>query len=55
MTNGVPAFAAARFPKAQASEFAELPPKNAETYDTACRYCHVNQQKVPQSYLPLPH
>lgn len=41
MTNGMPAFAAEKFPEAKASEFAELPPKNAETYDTACRYCHV--------------
>jgi len=41
MTNGMPAFAAEKFPDAKASEFAELPPKNAETYDTACRYCHV--------------
>jgi hypothetical protein len=24
-------------------------------HTNACRYCHVNQQKVPQSYLPLPH
>ncbi len=39
--NGVPAFAAGKFPEARATEFVELPPKNAETYDTACRYCHV--------------
>jgi anaerobic selenocysteine-containing dehydrogenase len=41
MTNGMPAFAADKFPEAKATEFVELPPKNAETYDTACRYCHV--------------
>lgn len=41
LTDGLPAFAAMRFPEAKAVEFVELPPKNAETYDTACRYCHV--------------
>ena len=41
MSNGLPAFAAAKFPEAKAAEFVELPPANAETYDTACRYCHV--------------
>jgi arsenite oxidase large subunit len=37
----IPALAAAKFPEAKATEFVELPPKNAEVYDTACRYCHV--------------
>ena len=41
LSNGLPAFAADKFPGAKASEFVELPPANAETYDTACRYCHV--------------
>jgi anaerobic selenocysteine-containing dehydrogenase len=41
MTDGIPAFAAEKFSGAKASEFVELPPKNAETFDTACRYCHV--------------
>ena len=41
LTNGMPAFAADKFPGAKPAEFVELPPKDAETYDTACRYCHV--------------
>ena len=41
LDKGIPAFAADKFPGAKAAEFAELPPANAETYDTACRYCHV--------------
>ncbi|MBI4709842.1 MAG: molybdopterin-dependent oxidoreductase, partial [Nitrospirae bacterium] len=39
--NGMPVFAAGKFLEAKAVEFAELPPAHAETYDTACRYCHV--------------
>ena len=39
--NGMPVFAAGKFSEGKAVEFAELPPANAETYDTACRYCHV--------------
>jgi arsenite oxidase large subunit len=41
LDKGIPAFAADKFPGAKATEFAELPPANAETYNTACRYCHV--------------
>ncbi len=32
---------ASKFTEARATEFVELPPKDAEVYDTACRYCHV--------------
>jgi arsenite oxidase large subunit len=32
---------ASKFPESYATEFVELPPKDAEVYDTACRYCHV--------------
>jgi len=32
---------ASRFTEARATEFVELPPRDAEVYDTACRYCHV--------------
>jgi arsenite oxidase large subunit len=35
------AIAESMFPEARATEFVELPPKDAEVYDTACRYCHV--------------
>ncbi|MBI5664706.1 MAG: molybdopterin-dependent oxidoreductase, partial [Nitrospirae bacterium] len=41
LIDGIPAFAAGKFSDARAAEFVELPPSNAETYDTACRYCHV--------------
>ncbi len=37
----IPAFAAGKFSRARATEFVELPPKNAEKYFTSCRYCHV--------------
>ena len=37
----IPAFADTKFSAAKATEFVELPPSNAEAYDTACRYCHV--------------
>ena len=41
LSNGAAALAAGRFPEARATEFVELPPKNAEKYFTSCRYCHV--------------
>ena len=37
----IPAFATTGFTEARATEFVELPPKNAEKFDTACHYCHV--------------
>lgn len=41
VVNGLPVFAAEKFPGAKAVEFVELPPHNAERYFTSCRYCHV--------------
>jgi hypothetical protein len=38
----VPVFATPRFLKAKATEFVELPPKNAQTYFTSCRCGMIN-------------